>query len=117
MFIGKSLFRKPIRISFWGEGNRKINAFYFESNSRFIESIPLFWSIIKGDISFVGSSLIPSTKPDPNLVCTPGLTGLGRIQKGQLTNKEYNQFDHYYVQNHNLLLDIEILLKSAFVGK
>ena len=68
-------------------------------------------------MSFVGSSLIPFTKPNPNLVCTPGLTGLGRIQKGKLTNKEYNQFDHYYVQNHNLLLDIEILLKSEFVGK
>ena len=117
IFIGKSLLHRPVRISFWGEGNREINALYFESKSRFIERIPLLWSIIKGDMSFVGSSLIPFTKPNPNLVCTPGLTGLGRIQNGQLTNKEYNQFDHYYVQNHNLLLDIEILLKSAFVGK
>ncbi|MCK4903525.1 MAG: sugar transferase, partial [Candidatus Marinimicrobia bacterium] len=68
----------------------------------------------KGDMSFVGSKLVPTSQADPNLICKPGLTGLAKMRNSQFTQSDIDIFDHYYVQNQSLTLDIEIILKTIF---
>jgi len=64
-------------------------------------------------MSVVGASLVNSSEDNPDLICKPGLTGLGRIQKLSSDSDDYQHFDHYYVQNQNITLDIEIMLKTV----
>ena len=73
----------------------------------------LLWSVFIGDMSFVGASLVNSSEDNPDIICKPGLTGLGRIQKLSGDADDHQHFDHYYVQNQNITLDIEIMLKTV----
>jgi len=78
----------------------------------FIEKLPLSLSVLRGDMSIVGSELV---KPNPSCVylrCKPGLTGLGQLQKNSCVGKEANNFEYYYMLNYSLFLDIEIIVKA-----
>ncbi len=99
-------------MTFWGEKSKIITAYILQSKNKFIKILPLFWTILKGDLSFVGSSLVESTAKDPKLICTPGLSSLDKIKKMHVNYSYRNQFDRYYVQNQSLGLDIEIILKT-----
>ena len=54
-----------------------------------------------------------TSEDNPDIICKPGLTGLGRIQKLSGDSDDHQHFDHYYVQNQNITLDIEIMLKTV----
>ena len=113
--VFKLLNGPPKKMMFWGEKSKIISAFTFQSNNQFIKKMPLFWSILKGDLSFVGSSLVELSEKDPKLICTPGLSSLDKIKNMHVNIYNRHQFDHYYIQNQSLGLDIEILIKTVLI--
>jgi len=99
-------------IEFWGEYDTTFRAFLINSRSRFLQSLPLFLSVLRGDISFVGARLVPVDEKNPGLVCRPGLTGLDRIRRVELNDDDRNALDRYYIQHQSFTLDLEIMVKS-----
>jgi len=94
-----------------------------------LDELPQAWSIFRGDLSFVGpraewSELamvfekeIPFYKQ--RYLIKPGLFGWAQINfpasKSLDEAKEKFEYDLYYIKNHSLLLDIEIILKAVKV--
>ncbi len=94
-----------------------------------IDELPQLWNVVKGDMSIVGP------RPErPEFVeglaeklpyyherhmVRPGLTGWAQMNYPYSSTEEDAlkklQYDIYYVKNHNLLLDIMILLQTAEV--
>ena len=94
------------------------------------DELPQIWNIIKGDMSFVGprpevysfTQEIIREVPIYEFRCLvrPGLTGLSQIRVGYtLDNVEATftklAYDLYYVKNHSFVMDILIILRTAFV--
>lgn len=78
-----------------------------------MQKLPLLWAILNGDMSFVGSELKTSESDGRFLRCKPGLTGLYRLQNNHhFDENDYQNFEHYYLQNHTFFLDVEILLRT-----
>ena len=85
----------------------------FRSSSIFIERFPLLFSILSGDLSFVGNDLLTANSDNRMFRCKPGLTGLSQLQGNHRPDEQDKQsYEHYYLQNHTLFLDLEIILKS-----
>jgi len=103
-----------IKKEFWGLNGRKYTILILKSNKKIIQKFMYLSSILKGDMSFVGSLLISTSNSDPKLICKPGLTGLSTVRNSKFTQSERVVLDNYYVQNQSLTLDIEILLKTLF---
>ena len=103
-------------MSFWGENNSKIDAIIFDSNNNLVRDIPLLISVFFGDISIVGSSMIEFTKKKPEILCQPGITGLERIRNIRFDTDIRKAVEHYYIQNQNLKLDLEIIIKTLLSG-
>jgi O-antigen biosynthesis protein len=102
----------PLNLKYiWGDRNTHLKLKYFNSSKSFIRNIPILYSILKGDISFVGCRQISIESIKPNLMFKPGLTGLGQI-KSPNKKRDLSIFDEYYIQNQSFLFDLEILLKS-----
>ncbi len=95
-----------------------------------VDELPQLWNILKGDMSFIGP------RPErPEFVATlekeiphypmrhlikPGLTGWAQINQplGGASVKdsmEKLQYDLYYIKNRNLILDLDILMKTIRV--
>ena len=107
---------KTIRMKFWGENSSKIDAIIFDSRNNLVRDIPLLISVFFGDISIVGSSMIESTKKKPEILCQPGITGLERIRNVRFDKDIRRAVEHYYIQNQNLKLDLEIIIKTLLNG-
>ena len=91
-----------------------------------LDELPQAWSIFKGDLSFVGprpewteltkvfEKEIPFYRQ--RYLVKPGLFGWAQINfPASLSvdkEKEKLEYDLYYVKNHSLLLDTEIILKA-----
>ena len=91
-----------------------------------LDELPQAWSIFRGDLSFVGprpewmelanvfEKEIPFYKQ--RYLAKPGLFGWAQINfpasKSVNEAKEKFEYDLYYIKNHSLLLDIEIILKA-----
>jgi len=103
---------KSVRMSFWGENSSKIDTIIFDSENKLVRDIPLFISVFFGEISIVGSSMIESTRKNPGILCQPGITGLERIRNLQYDPDIRKAVEHYYIQNQNLKLDLEIIIKT-----
>ena len=112
--IIKALTKKFDKIEFWGENGNRFTTLVLKSPKKINQKYLYLYSILKGDMSFVGSSLIRTSKTNPNLICKPGLTGLAKMRNSKFTQSDRNVLDHYYVQNQSLTLDIEIILKTIF---
>lgn len=93
-----------------------------------IDEIPQFLNILKGDMSLIGprperleivnklSIEIPSYKL--RHFVKPGLSGLAQINNPTATpneSVEKLEFDLYYVNNINLILDLKIFWKTFFI--
>ncbi|RKY61727.1 MAG: hypothetical protein DRP96_02280, partial [Candidatus Neomarinimicrobiota bacterium] len=64
-------------------------------------------------MSFVGSELLTSNPHLRHLRCKPGMTGLFQLQETHNPNEiDKQNYEYYYMQNHSLFLDVEILLKA-----
>ena len=88
------------------------NELIFNSENKLIRDIPLFISVFFGDISIVGSSMVEFTQKNPEILCQPGMTGLERIRNVRFDPDIRRAVEHYYIQNQNLKLDIEIIIKT-----
>lgn len=81
--------------------------------NKILEGFPLIWSVLKGDMSLVGSETFSANPNIRYLRCKPGLTGLFQLQGNHRPDEVDKQnYEYYYMQNHSLFLDVEIILKS-----
>ncbi len=89
-----------------------------------IDEFPNFWSILKGDMSLVGTR--PPTIDEyekyelhhkSRLAAKPGLTGLWQVSgRSEMTDfEEIVKLDNEYIKNWSIGLDIKILLKTVVV--
>ena len=69
-----------------------------------------------GELSIVGSLLIDSKESDPGILCKPGITGLERIKNLKFKSDTRKAAQYYYIQNQNLKLDVEIIIKTLLNG-
>ncbi|MFA5153434.1 MAG: exopolysaccharide biosynthesis polyprenyl glycosylphosphotransferase [Clostridia bacterium] len=92
-----------------------------------LDELPQALNILKGDISFIGPRAewqklaeifekeIPFYKQ--RYIVKPGLVGWAQINfpasRSVGEAKEKFEYDLYYIKNHSILLDLEIILKSA----
>jgi lipopolysaccharide/colanic/teichoic acid biosynthesis glycosyltransferase len=85
-----------------------------------LDEIPQLCSIFTGSMSVVGPRpLLPIDQPkgfSVRLEVRPGLTGLAQICGGKnLTVEEKDALDELYVKNNSLLLELKIMLLTAWM--
>jgi O-antigen biosynthesis protein WbqP len=88
-----------------------------------LDELPQLWSIIKGDMSFVGprpalynqADLIALRTEKQVHTIVPGLTGWAQINgRDELPIPQKVELDAYYLQHQSLALDIKILFLTFF---
>ncbi|MCX5765084.1 MAG: sugar transferase [Gemmatimonadetes bacterium] len=88
-----------------------------------LDEIPQLWSIIVGDMSFVGprpalfnqDDLIAGRTTRGIHVLTPGLTGWAQINgRDELAIPEKVRLDEEYLHRQSLVLDLQILWRTFF---
>lgn len=83
-----------------------------------LDELPQLYSIIKGDMSFVGPR--PALFNQDDLIelrthcgvheLSPGLTGFAQINgRDEISIPEKVKLDEHYLQNHSMILDLKIL--------
>lgn len=104
------------------DGSRKGLGHFLRSTS--IDEFPNFWSILKGDMSLVGTR--PPTMDEyqkyelhhkSRLATKPGLTGMWQVSgRSDFTDfEEVVKLDNKYIENWSFGLDIRIILKTIIV--
>ena len=96
----------------------KIDIMKYDSQNRIIRELPIFFYILNGTLSFVGSEIVQSTHPiqgKNNSIVKPGITGISHIKRRNSgdTNINVKFFDTYYINNQSFLLDLAILIKTV----
>ncbi len=93
-----------------------------------IDELPQFFNVLKGDMSLVGPRpelphFVNNFKNEIPLYMVkhqvkPGITGWAQINgyRGDTSIKKRIEFDIYYIENWNILMDVSILFKTAFKG-
>tara|TARA_B110000438_G_scaffold277824_1_gene300785 strand:+ start:67 stop:666 length:600 start_codon:yes stop_codon:yes gene_type:complete len=87
-----------------------------------LDELPVLINVLKGDMSLVGPRplLIKYSKrfnsfQNRRHEVLPGITGLAQINgRNQISWEEKFNYDVQYIDEHNLLLDIKILLKTIY---
>ncbi len=98
-------------IRIWTPEHNPIRLFEFRSSVPVIRKMPYLYSIFIGHLSFVGSQVVDYSEPDPHSLIKPGITGLYQLKQETVLNTN-TEFEQYYIQNHNVIFDLEIILKS-----
>jgi len=87
-----------------------------------LDELPQLWSILKGDMSFVGPR--PALFNQDDLVAmrtergvhelVPGLTGWAQVNglRGNTSINERVKYDLYYLENWSLSFDFKIILRT-----
>lgn len=86
-----------------------------------LDELPGLWNVIKGDMSLVGPrpllmEYLPlySEEQKRRHLMRPGITGYAQVNgRNNVAWEERFKLDTWYVDNHSLLLDIKILLKTV----
>ncbi len=114
-----SLWSSRKQVVFLGLNHKRFTGYIFpKASSRFIRQLPLLFNVMKWEMSFVGSELRPIESGDePEILCTPGLTGIQRLRHSNLSADDRQLLDHYYLQHQSFTLDMEILMKTLFSGQ
>lgn len=92
-----------------------------------IDELPQFFNILKGDMSLVGPRpeqvhIVEEMKAqipfyNERHIVKPGLTGWSQLHvyaNDLASTKQKLQYDLYYIKHRGILLDIEIVLRTAF---
>lgn len=91
-----------------------------------IDELPQFWSVLKGEMSFIGprperkifiDQLVKSIPLyDSRHLIKPGITGWAQVKYEYGENIEDSmkklEYDLYYVKNRSVTLDIRIIFKT-----
>ena len=91
-----------------------------------IDELPQLFNVLKGDMSLVGPRPLPQSDFEKaneseefweaikdRASVKPGMTGLWQISgRSEIKFKEMILLDLYYVENHSLLFDLEILFET-----
>lgn len=85
-----------------------------------IDELPQLFNVLKGDMSFIGPrplliEYLPlySNEQKRRHNVRPGITGLAQVNgRNAISWKEKFEFDTYYADNLNLILDIKIAIKT-----
>lgn len=104
------------------DGTRKGLGHFLRASS--LDEFPNFWSILKGDMSLVGTR--PPTMDEyekyelhhkSRLAAKPGLTGMWQVSgRSDMTDfEEIVKLDNQYIRNWSIGLDIKIILKTVWV--
>ena len=90
-----------------------------------IDEIPQLWNVIKGDMTLVGPRPLPPEEYEAQdewqkkrFNVTPGCTGLWKVMVARESGMTFAStvlYDLYYARNMNPLLDLYILLQTAWV--
>ena len=96
----------------WGPQQTHIQLWEYESGTAWIRELPYFLSILTGVMSVVGSQIVDYSSADPHILFKPGLTGLSQLRSADVKQDMVRHFDEFYIQNHSIIFDIEIVLKS-----
>ena len=84
-----------------------------------LDELPQLWSVLKGDMSFVGPRPALFNQDDLIALRTerkvhqliPGITGWAQINgRDDIPIPKKVEFDEYYLKNHSFLFDMKILL-------
>ena len=102
------------------ENDPRITRFGNTLRKRNLDELPQLYNILKGDLSFVGPRPILEEelkKYGENklelLKIRPGLTGYWQVNREKAINyEERMQMELFYVQNYNIKLDLQILIKT-----
>lgn len=116
------LDKDPRIIGSGPDGSRKGLGHFLRASS--IDEFPNFWSILKGDMSLVGTR--PPTMDEyqryeahhkGRLAMKPGLTGIWQVSgRSDFTDfEEIVKLDNEYINNWSISLDIKIMLKTVLV--
>lgn len=87
-----------------------------------LDELPQLWSILKGDMSFVGPR--PALYNQDDLISLrtekgihkfiPGITGWAQINgRDDIPIPEKVEYDEQYIQNRSFLMDLKILYLTA----
>jgi exopolysaccharide biosynthesis polyprenyl glycosylphosphotransferase len=94
-----------------------------------LDEVPQFWNVLRGDMSLVGPrperpELIEKfqyTIPlyNTRLACKPGMTGWAQVNglRGNTDLSERIRYDIFYLNNWNLIFDVQIMLSTVFKNK
>ena len=85
-----------------------------------LDELPELWNVLKGDMSLVGPRPIVGKEVEKYgpvyeeyCLVRPGLTGLWQISgRNNTTYAERVAFDHYYINNWSVWMDLWILAKT-----
>jgi O-antigen biosynthesis protein len=103
---------RPFKRNIWGKDESTFNVFEYDTKFQWLRMLPYQFSVLTGKMSFVGSEMVDSSKLNPEILFKPGLTGLSQIRSNGVSKSTHRSFEYYYIQNHSLIFDLEILLKS-----
>ena len=110
------------------EGNalpdeQRITPFGQKLRATTLDEMPQLFNVLKGDMSIVGPrpqmpEFLEYYTPDQmrRHEVKPGMTGLAQVSgRNNLSWEEKFNLDVQYVENHNILLDFKIMLKTVDV--
>lgn len=88
-----------------------------------LDELPQLYNVLKGEMSIVGPRpTLPyqveryDCRQKKRLNAKPGITGWAQVNgRNQLSWREKIDLDLWYIENHSLLLDLKIMLKTFFV--
>jgi lipopolysaccharide/colanic/teichoic acid biosynthesis glycosyltransferase len=87
-----------------------------------LDELPELWNVLKGDMSLVGPrplliEYLPLYTPEQarRHAVRPGITGWAQVNgRNAISWEDKFALDIWYVDHHNLLLDVKILLRTVY---
>jgi len=90
----------------------------FERGLPFLRAIPLYFSVLTGRLSVVGSEIRDFKAAEFLPTYKPGLTGLVQVKAKEkehaLSQKEKDYYNLYYFKNQSIITDLQIIIRSIF---
>ena len=94
-----------------------------------LDELPQFWNVLRGEMSVVGprpeqpsiTEMLESSIEYLHYrnMIKPGITGWAQVKQGYVDTADASMkklmYDLYYVQNFGIMLDLEIMVKTAFI--